>query len=291
MIPARIALALCLLFAVGCEKPAPDAGSRTFRAPRPAQPPPSAVPEKVDAQEAPAPAEDSGPPDEIIEAVLSVLEGIRGGKRGDEARTALAKELAQAMRENSYCQPDRRVRVAGEIVGNVVDADVKRPLSGIPDEQMWRLADGLARDLAVRCGDDIPRGGTVTALPKLRAPKGHVALSWLALKGFTFKSGTPLPAAVTALSGQKAAINGYMIPLSTEQKPREFVLVGSLWDCCFGKPPAINHGIIVTFPDGAAYTDFPILVTGTFEVGEELEDGEVTSVFRLRATSVVPQSI
>jgi hypothetical protein len=292
-----LALVLALTIAVPACKDAPEAPrDRTFRAPRPAAPEasssaaPDAAKDKEPSEE-PAVTEDTGPPDEVIEAVLSVLEGIREGKRAPADRAAFESDLVQSMRDNSYCKPNRRSRVAGEIVKTIVDADAKRPLKGVPQERMWRLAEGLARDLSLRCGDDVPRGGTVTALPPFRAPAGHLALKWDKLKGYEFEPGVPLPPEVLALGAKKVAVNGYMIPLSTEARPKEFVIVASLWDCCFGKPPAINHGIIVSFPQGAEYTDFPVLVIGTMEVGEEREDGEVTSVYRLRASQVQAQTL
>ena len=37
---------------------------------------------------------------------------------------------------------------------------------------------------------------------------------------------------------------------------------------------------------GVEYTSQPVLILGTLEVGEKIEDGFVTSVYRLKATSV-----
>lgn len=292
-------VALVVVLAVGCKDPAPpsDAAPKTFKAPRPAakpvkETPPEAAEEPTDdTPSGAAPGEESGPPDEVIEAVLGVLEGMRDGKKSSAHRGAYAATLARAMGDNSYCLPDRREPVAEAIVTAIGDADATRSLSGVKPEQMWRLAEAFSRDMAIRCGGEIPREGTITVLPKFKPPDGYAAMTWKTLKGYDFKAGKPLPANVTALHGEKVAINGYMIPLATKEKTREFVLVGALWDCCFGKPPKINHGVVVTIAKGTNYSDFPILVFGTMEVGEELEDGEVISVYRLRADGVQGQTL
>ena len=42
------------------------------------------------------------------------------------------------------------------------------------------------------------------------------------------------------LSGKKVLMTGFMLPLDEVQNIKEFLLVQSLWSCCYGTPPDIN---------------------------------------------------
>jgi hypothetical protein len=81
---------------------------------------------------------------------------------------------------------------------------------------------------------------------------------------------------------------GFMLTLGDTQDIREFILVESLWGCCFGAVPDINQSILGRVKDGARadYTAAPVLVTGVLEVGEEREGGYVASLYRLGNANV-----
>ena len=101
-----------------------------------------------------------------------------------------------------------------------------------------------------------------------------------------------IPEDIQALSGKDILIVGYMMPVEVnkEGKVLSFVLVQDQSLCCFGVPPAINQWIGVEAGESGPmefFSDIPIAVFGTFEVGEDMEDGYVISIYRMQAQRVI----
>jgi hypothetical protein len=97
-----------------------------------------------------------------------------------------------------------------------------------------------------------------------------------------------LPDDVKRLSGSKIRLTGFMIPLDQAAHVTQFALVPSLFSCCFGQPPQVQHTITCTCPKGRAVSYDPeqIIVEGTLTVEEKRDDGFVTSIFQIEPTSV-----
>ena len=102
--------------------------------------------------------------------------------------------------------------------------------------------------------------------------------------------GGNIPDDVKKLSGSMVRLHGYMIPIDQAERISKFALVPSLFACCFGQPPQIQHIIIVECPAGKAVSYYPdeLSVEGKLTVDEKKEDGVITSVFQLTTTSVKP---
>ena len=67
------------------------------------------------------------------------------------------------------------------------------------------------------------------------------------------------------------------------------LLVESQWTCCFGTIPELNQILVVRLPKSTQeifYTPDPVVILGTFDVGQEMEDGWVVSVYHIDATEV-----
>ena len=81
-----------------------------------------------------------------------------------------------------------------------------------------------------------------------------------------------------------------MIPMDQAESITEFALVPSLFSCCYGQPPQIQHTIVVHVPKGKAVSYYPdqISVEGTLTVDEKKEDGFIVSIFEVNTTSVKP---
>ena len=126
------------------------------------------------------------------------------------------------------------------------------------------------------------------------------AISWKELANFAYTpSVTPhsqkitpsrFPATVSALNGLPLRISGYMMPVDMDgENVASFVLVRNQALCCFGRTPAMNEWVLVRFPAGrsvAMNMDKPIAVEGKFEVGEQIEEGAVVSLYRMVAQRV-----
>lgn len=102
------------------------------------------------------------------------------------------------------------------------------------------------------------------------------------------EKGGNVPADVTRLSGSMIRLRGYMIPMDQAENITQFALVPSLFACCFGQPPQIQHTIVVNCPKGKAvgYTADEIVVEGTLKVQEKKDDGYLISLFEMEVASV-----
>jgi hypothetical protein len=107
---------------------------------------------------------------------------------------------------------------------------------------------------------------------------------------YDIEKGGNIPPDVKALSGTGFRTHGFMIPLDQADAITEFALVPSLFSCCFGQPPQIQHTLVVHCPKGKAVSYFPdeIVVEGTLKVEEKKEDGYIISIFEIDAKSVKP---
>lgn len=126
------------------------------------------------------------------------------------------------------------------------------------------------------------------------------AVSWKELASFAYTpSVTPrskqkkpvhFPPAVSHLNGSPLRLNGYMMPVEMDgDKVATFLLMRNQAMCCYGRIPAMNEWVMVSFPAGrsvAMNMDQPLSVTGNFEVGEQIEEGAVVSLYRMVADRV-----
>jgi len=102
--------------------------------------------------------------------------------------------------------------------------------------------------------------------------------------------GGNIPKDVKGMSGSVVKLRGYMIPMDQAERISTFALVPSLFACCFGQPPQIQHTIVVKCAEGKAVSYFPdeISVEGKLKVEEQKDDGYIVSVFQMDANSVKP---
>jgi uncharacterized protein len=97
-----------------------------------------------------------------------------------------------------------------------------------------------------------------------------------------------VPAPIKALNGKQVSIRGFMLPLDLDNTGvGEFMLNGSLDMCYFGAPVRMNEWVLVRMAGTkkARFTHLPIVVSGTLEVGEQMKNGRVMSLYRMSAVS------
>lgn len=97
-----------------------------------------------------------------------------------------------------------------------------------------------------------------------------------------------MPKRVKKLSGQKVLMTGFMLPIDEVQNIKEFLLVESLWSCCYGQPPDI-HGIVRVVMPKDKTTDYffdPLKLIGTFKVEATMMDGYCVDIFQLHCESL-----
>ena len=97
-----------------------------------------------------------------------------------------------------------------------------------------------------------------------------------------------MPQRVKELSGRRVLMTGFMLPIDEVQNIKEFLLVESLWSCCYGQPPDI-HGIVrVVMPKGKP-TDYffdPLKIIGTFKVEATMMDGYCVDIYQLHVEAL-----
>jgi hypothetical protein len=114
------------------------------------------------------------------------------------------------------------------------------------------------------------------------------SVDWATLGGFPYVEGAELPAAVQALDDQRVSLRGALLPLEEVDGEVWYLLVESLWDCCFGKAPELHQAVVVRLRGLPHHSGAPVQVTGQLSVGEDRDaDGYVSSVYRLEAAQVV----
>ena len=145
-----------------------------------------------------------------------------------------------------------------------------------------------------RIQPELPRGTPLLAAapesPTLTAAGKAQSLSFDLLKSWTYveKKNTPIPAEIRALDGQTVEMIGFMVPLSEVQNITQFTLAPSLWGCCYGQPPAVNHMIVVNMPKGqtSKFYSGAISVRGVFHCGETRQEGYLVSLYTITAQSI-----
>ena len=101
------------------------------------------------------------------------------------------------------------------------------------------------------------------------------------LRDFTYRRGRDLPARIKALDGRRVRVSGFMA-LGTPEGVEEFNLMNDSCGCDGNTKP--HHFVLVQLVgETTTFTPDEITITGTFSVGEEEEDGLITSLFRLEA--------
>lgn len=119
--------------------------------------------------------------------------------------------------------------------------------------------------------------------------KGIDLLPFETLQDWKYTDGLEgMPKAVRWLSGKRVMMTGFMLPIDEVKGMKEFLLVASLWSCCYGTPPDIHGVVRVVMPKGEPidYRFDPVKVVGTFKVEATVMDGYVVDIYQLHAESV-----
>jgi hypothetical protein len=103
-----------------------------------------------------------------------------------------------------------------------------------------------------------------------------------------------IPEKIKQLNGQKVALTGFMMPVRVDDAGmvEEFALNGNYDMCFYGAPSSLNQWVHVKMQGGAKakFSHSPTTVSGTLEVGELVQDGEVISLYRLNGHKASAQT-
>lgn len=103
----------------------------------------------------------------------------------------------------------------------------------------------------------------------------------------------PVPTDIKALDGKKVAIRGFVIPLETNgDNIKTFLFADQLVTCLFCAGLGYDEWVMSTARDAKGFHinedeyERIFIVYGTFEVGEKFEDGQFSSLYRIKAEGV-----
>jgi hypothetical protein len=198
----------------------------------------------------------------------------RANQAYNQGRYAIALPLLQELAGNLIDQPDKlgpveeRIRVCKKAI-----------------EAAQAIGPGVVPPPSVPVPDAANR------VPHVRPKDGmtlELAIKELGNFDYDAEHGGNIPTDVQHLDGCKIRTRGYMIPLDQAENISEFALVPSLFACCFGQPPQVQHTIVVHLSANKAVNYFPdeLQVEGTLSVQEKKDEGYIVSIFDLNATSV-----
>jgi len=215
-------------------------------------------------------------PAETSKDGLKALE-VRANEAFNRAQYSLAKDLFAKVADRVKDDPKRLAAIEEQI--RVCQTNITK----------------LAAASPIPAADQtLPQVETTAEKRKKHEPKAgevyNTTIRELGNFDYDADKGGNIPEDVKKLSGTKVRMSGFMIPLDQADNISNFALVPSLFACCFGQAPQIQHQIIVRTPKGKAVPYFPdeIICEGTLKVEEHKDDGYIVSVFELDVNSVKP---
>lgn len=246
------------------------------------------------------------PPDRV-EAILRRLAPRSSARRGLHGRSRLAVAAAMLLGVGiTIAVAMVRPRVTSDGAGSFAAAPMaamqepapkakpdsgKLPVAPAPNAPVHPKGSD-PRDLAAVRSAEKMLEQEQKLMARLREGKlpGVDRLRFETLGGWKYTKGLDgIPDATKALDGQKIAMIGFMLPIDEVKDIRHFLLVQSLWSCCYGTPPDVNGIVRVELPKDRPidYSFEPLLITGTLRVGATFEDGYCVDIYQLHADSVV----
>lgn len=178
-----------------------------------------------------------------------------------------ADKLGMVQEQIRVCQKNQPTQVASAVTSVGSSAPVP-------------AAPAAASATATRVPHPVPKPGQVIDL----------AIKDLGNFDYDAENGSTIPDDVKALNGATIRLHGYMIPMDQAENISKFALVPSLFNCCYGQPPQIQHTIVVTCPKGKAVNYYPdeIIVEGKLTVQVVKDDGFIVGIFAVETSSVKP---
>lgn len=202
----------------------------------------------------------------------------------DASEAELVETLVDALNRDSIGIVGRREAAARAVVREVMNAaeTFKGEHAG-PSEMRRRALDQQATTLVRALHEET--GHREAKSPSFGPrPDGTRRLLWGELSNIADEDGARLPDHVRALDEEQVAMAGYLVEGAFD----ELLLVKSVWGCCFGEPPAVDEAVVVTVEGPVLYPWFEgvVRVIGPIEVGPQYEDGQLLSIYRMRAIQV-----
>ena len=169
--------------------------------------------------------------------------------------------------------------------------EVKPPVKGKDSKEEIPLGTDPADLVAMKGAQDmIAAEKRLAALLKAGKIKGiDQVLPFEEIASWPYEDGLKgMPKKLNKLNGKPVMMTGFMLPIDEVENIKEFLLVQSLWSCCFGQPPDIN-GTVRVVMQGKKRIDYkfePIKIIGTFRIKPTIEDGFCVDIYQLETKDV-----
>lgn len=268
----KLVLSIVLLTGVGsCQGPVVEKPTST---PTRVEPVPVAQTGKPKQEPAPLPPKTDQKPDAKQEPRVE-----QKAESGQEPKKPLADKPVSRKPDGDVKKPDVQPKADDQKIDRPA-ADTPTPRGTDPaDIAAMKGAEAMLQ--AERKLAEQIKSGKITGLDKI--------LPFDELTSWAYEDGLKgMPKRIKDLSGKKVLMTGFMLPIDEVQNIKEFLLVQSLWSCCYGQPPDI-HGIVrVVMPKGKR-TDYffdPLKIIGTFKVEATVMDGYCVDIYQLHLESL-----
>lgn len=217
---------------------------------------------------------------QLSDVIRGVIEKAVRDEEVDEVESM--RQLSTILADGDLGTPESRADSVDQLIGDIVAQAAETSGMGfgqMQDQAIRGQARVMARSLITQLGGNLGDSDE-------DAPEGEwEPAAWPILSNFEYEEGMELPARVKAFDEKNVMAWGYLLYLEDDQ----FLLVQSLWSCCFGRPPDLHEAIVVRAdPSIRRLEGRGVRVYGRFEAGEMREDGYVTSLYRLDSVAVRP---
>lgn len=191
------------------------------------------------------------------------------------------RELSTVLADASLGTAQGRAEKTGQLVGDILAQAAEADTGGF-NQMQEQAVRGQSRIMARTLITEL--GGVLEDDTGDDPPGDWVNAAWPTLSGFQYEEGMDLPAGAKALDGKDVKAWGYLLYLEGDQ----YLLVQSLWSCCFGQPPDLHEAVVVRADPTVAsrFEGRGVKVYGRMEASEMREDGYVTSLYRLDARHI-----
>ena len=210
---------------------------------------------------------------QLAQVIRRIVETAARDEEVNEVETM--RELSTILADADLGTPTSRADATEQLIGEILAQAAET--SGLGFNQMQTQAIRSLSQIKARALIS-QLGGVLDSMDE-DAPEGEwEPAAWPVISGFEYEEGMDLPAQVRRLDNKNVMAWGYLLYLEGDQ----FLLVQSLWSCCFGRPPDLHEAIVVRAdPEMRRFENRGVRIYGRFEAGEMREDGYVTSLYRL----------
>ncbi|HEY7115392.1 MAG TPA: DUF3299 domain-containing protein, partial [Tepidisphaeraceae bacterium] len=166
---------------------------------------------------------------------------LRANEAFNRGQYSLAKELFTKVADRVKEDPKRLGQIQEQI--RVCETNIKQLAAAAPvpqADQAAATAPQIETAAEKRKRHSVPKEGEVY----------NTSIKELGNFDYDADKGGNIPDDVRKLTGTKVRLRGFMIPLDQADAISHFSLVPSLFACCVGQPPQIQHQVVVHTPKG-----------------------------------------